>query len=345
MKKIFLILACLAGITTGAMALSTDVILVHHQGTVTTHTGTNLYALINSDNVENGDTLFLCEGTFTCYGPIIKMVTIRGTGEKTIIKPSSNTSTYNPNGILQLQSKYDTGYNSMDFKAPFLESLTIDGSLNFSPNYSDIRNLTIRACKFKSLSVNWDYYSLVNFQIDRCQITEELKLGRQISSLIVNNSKIETLSAENNSSANINLVNCNIHSIGSPYFRGGLINCIVDTLAENANANPAFSQCVLINTLVNASNLNIDQESTTVEHCYVETLDGELLDGETQECTLSTEELLSRGYVGNDGTVVGIYGSTTAFTLRPGVPSVASSTVTLDPDKRLLNVKMTLTAK
>ena len=62
----------------------------------------------------------------------------------------------------------------------------------------------------------------------------------------------------------------------------------------------------------------------------------------------STEEFLKEnGYLGNDGTVVGQLGGTrnTPFTLVPTVPRVTESSLKVDPQKKELNVTVTVTPK
>ena len=56
----------------------------------------------------------------------------------------------------------------------------------------------------------------------------------------------------------------------------------------------------------------------------------------------STSNLQSNGYLGTDGTVVGIYGGETPYTLVPSVPKVTSSDLQLDNEKKQLNVTLTV---
>ena len=59
---------------------------------------------------------------------------------------------------------------------------------------------------------------------------------------------------------------------------------------------------------------------------------------------MSVSELNSYGYLGTDGTVVGIYGGDTPYTgnLTPSVPKVTSSDLDLDNANKVLNVKLTV---
>ena len=52
--------------------------------------------------------------------------------------------------------------------------------------------------------------------------------------------------------------------------------------------------------------------------------------------------LQSQGYLGTDGTIVGIYGGETPYTLEPTVPKVTDSNLQLDMENKKLNVNLTV---
>ena len=54
------------------------------------------------------------------------------------------------------------------------------------------------------------------------------------------------------------------------------------------------------------------------------------------ECTPSSS------YVVTDGTIVGIYGGETPYTLEPTVPKVTASNLQLDMENKKLNVNLTV---
>ena len=54
-------------------------------------------------------------------------------------------------------------------------------------------------------------------------------------------------------------------------------------------------------------------------------------------------DLEDKGYIGTDGTVVGIEGGSAPFTLEPSVPKVTNSTVAYDAANKLLKVNLTVT--
>lgn len=63
----------------------------------------------------------------------------------------------------------------------------------------------------------------------------------------------------------------------------------------------------------------------------------------TFNCSLGKYELEEKGYIGTDGTVVGIEGGSAPFTLEPSVPKVTNSTVAYDAANKLLKVNLTVT--
>ena len=82
------------------------------------------------------------------------------------------------------------------------------------------------------------------------------------------------------------------------------------------------------------------------QECYTLTLeegDANLLN-DTIECKFSEAELLEKGYVGTDGTVVGIFGGSIPFTLAPSMPRVTEHSIVVDADKKKLNVTLKVTA-
>ena len=60
------------------------------------------------------------------------------------------------------------------------------------------------------------------------------------------------------------------------------------------------------------------------------------------ECSYNTSTLQSYSYLGTDGTVVGIYGGETPYTLEPTVPKVTDSNLQLDMENKKLNVNLTV---
>lgn len=60
---------------------------------------------------------------------------------------------------------------------------------------------------------------------------------------------------------------------------------------------------------------------------------------------MTQDDIIANGHVGNDGTAIGPLGGTTPFTLVPTVPRVTESSLKVDPQKKELNVTVTVTPK
>jgi len=74
-------------------------------------------------------------------------------------------------------------------------------------------------------------------------------------------------------------------------------------------------------------------------------LDNYTLDWEQNNgCNLTQEELIERGFLGTDGTVVGPEGGSAPYTLIPSGISVRESKLTIDGENRTLNVRLKLTS-
>ena len=59
----------------------------------------------------------------------------------------------------------------------------------------------------------------------------------------------------------------------------------------------------------------------------------------------SAEALKNQNYIGNDGTVIGICGGNTPYTLVPSVPKVTESSLKVDTKKQELNVTLSVSPK
>ena len=93
---------------------------------------------------------------------------------------------------------------------------------------------------------------------------------------------------------------------------------------------------VLINCLYNLQEDYVD-DGCTIQDCYIYT------DNSNQYIfDLTKEELLSKNYLGNDGTVVGIYGGKNPYTLNLWTKEVTNK-FHLDRDKKQIQFNITVT--
>lgn len=317
MKKQLIMLACMLVASITAFAGTNSKILLQHEGTV---------KLFNTDQLDKaltdavkGDTIFLPEGTFGGF-TLTKEVMVRGCGTSTIIS-----------GEVQIAVP-----DNPTFSMPLLDALKIDNTLTVTQS---CKKLHIRKCWITSY-IKFNAKS-EDVLIDRCSNnnsnTRYLSLSSNIISMTVMNSNLYYLYDVGVAANAVTFINCNISHRKSSINLQTFINCIFGYGGYYLN------NCTLLNCLYNTnSNSNsLVDSSCTLQSCYgVENGHNPLTD-------MATSTLLAEGYLGNDGTIVGIYGGNTPYVsgLDPSAPKVTDSTVKLDLDKKKLNVSLKVTAE
>lgn len=315
---------------------STSVIALQHAGNVT---------LFDVDEMESamsaavtGDTIYLNEGTFDGF-TITKQVSIIGAGENTII-----------NGSVKVTMSSD----STTLTSRLLDALTIEG---FIYNTTVLTGMEIRKCTFQGIYFSANVYDVL---IESCYCTGEgtytstsaycFKLSTYVQSMTVQNSKIHTIIGCGATYDAAVFLNCNIYEVlggdssgnsystSYPAFCGIIMNSIVAGIVYKSSSYYYLSPyATLINVLYGSSYLvTYSQNSNCIQYSSP-------LTETTLECVLTTTELEDYEYLGNDGTVVGIYGGTTTYSLTPSTPTVESSTISVDTANKKLNVTIKVT--
>lgn len=308
MKKLFLFFVAMLMVSMTANAITINKALLQHNGEVTLFEGNNIQDAVNA--AVDGDTIYLTLGTFKPF-TINKKITIRGTGETSII--DGNVTIDIP--------------NQQTLTSPVLEALAVSGTVNVS---SAVNDMILRKCKIANMTFGANVDGAV---IDRCYITNTLTLSSYINGMTVVNTKLNRVEANSGASNNTTFVNCNIWYLRCDYFAGTIINSIL----YFPNNNRTINSTVLLNTYIN-NELSIGS-SSVMQNCYRGNDVGINYDC---ECSRDTNYLQTNNYLGTDGTVVGIYGGDTPFTLEPSVPKVTSSDLDLDNENKVLNVKLTV---
>ena len=85
----------------------------------------------------------------------------------------------------------------------------------------------------------------------------------------------------------------------------------------------------------------VNSNSITTYDCFYDAGGDDGLFDDKLDCTINLEE---KGYFGEDGTVVGVYGGEFPYSETPTVPTVdsAKSSVEYDKDGNKLNVTITV---
>ncbi len=307
MKKYLLMAVCIIMMSMTASAITINKAMLEHNGEVTLYDGDKIQEAINA--ASDGDIIYLTLGTFKPFN-VTKKITIRGVGETSIIDGDVSISIP----------------GSPKLTSPVLEALAVSGTVTVGAQADD---MILRKCKITNFGIGAQVDGAV---LDRCYITNALTLSSYIKGLTAVNTKLFNVQANSGATQNTTFVNCNIYSLYADYFSGTIINSIIQY------GNTSIKSTVLLNTLL-YNNVSIGTSSVT-QGCYRESRN--LINSSTCECYYSTSELQSKGYLGTDGTIVGIYGGETPYTLVPTVPTVTSSDLQLDMEKKELKVKLTV---
>lgn len=313
MKKILLMAVCIIMMSMTASAISINKALLDHNGTVTLYDG--LQEAINASS--DDDAIYLTLGTFKGPFTVSKKITIRGTGETSIIDGDVSISIP---GAPKLTS-------------PVLEALTVSGTVSVN---SEVNDMILRKSKIASITIGANVDGAV---LDRCYITNTLTLSSYIKGMTVVNTKLNIVEANSGATQNTSFVNCNFNYLNTNYFSGTIINSII------GRSNGTILSTVLLNTLMYSYSGYVSIGSSSVaQNCYYQEsyISSNALITSSCECYYNTSQLQSNGYLGTDKTVVGIYGGDTPYTLEPSVPKVTSSSLDLDMEKKELNVKLTV---
>lgn len=284
------------------------------------------------DSAKNGDVIYLSEGNFTSKTQSItieKKISVIGSGRKSHIIPSIHIDLSN--------NPQDTGMSTPMFDGVWIEGLTFNTS---EASRDALGNVIIANSRI-------GYLSNVGFAgketlIDKCLIyhieiiNENFNVGRY-NNVKISSSKIGTLK---NWGQCAMLYNCNVGSTDDcPRL---IVSSIIDNsdkmIAEGTNYQ--YNSHVIINSLLHGEDI-VDSSKIVVYDSYFHG-DEALLD-ENLECPLNLAEL---GYLGEDGTVVGIQGGEFPFTENPSVPTVdsANSSVTYEAEDNKLKVHVTVKA-
>lgn len=343
MKKFLLMAACIIMMSMTASAISINKAMLVHNGNVTLFDG--IQDAINAS--ADGDAVYLTLGTFKGPITITRKITVRGTGETSII-----------DGDVEVSIP-----GSPKLENPVLEALTVTGTVTISTSLS---NLNFIKCKINGkLALNGNINGgktenciigtittegqIDKFFIDRCFVTNTLNLSSGIKGMTVTNTKLLHITAFQGASSNTTFVNCNIQNLHSTYFSGTIINSIIYLSCYYNSYNKAdLLSTVLLNSLIYSYNNNvIIGASSVAQNCYYQrsSVNNGLIDSSCN-CYYSISQLQSMGFLGTDGTVVGIYGGETPYSetdmLVPSVPKVTNSDLQLDNENKQLNVKLTV---
>lgn len=280
---------------------------------------TNLTAIDAAlDSAKNGDVIYLSEGDFIVHTGLLtinKRLSIVGSGYGSHILGNVEIDMYsNPDSYMD---------------APLFDGVRLD-KLYFQYLQDSVNNLyesEIRRCWIRTLE--YGAYAGNNVTYDKCYIENAGFDGN--GTVLVKNSKI----ASCNYAYNISAINCNIKKSGS--YPLSMVSCIFQ---NNGNSSAWHKSHSIINSLLDFT----PKDSRVYTHdCYIYDDQSQSLLDDNIDCNLNLSDL---GYFGQDGTVVGIQGGETPFSVNPSIPTVdtANSSVEYDAENNKLKVSISVKA-
>lgn len=317
-KKLFIVMICQVLAMVGVHAATRSAILRLHNGTGITYETAQLAQAVAE--AESGDTLCLNEGIYNLSEELVidKAVTLMGAGQSTQII-----------GNISIAIEGEPTLTSRMFDA-----VKIMGSVSVSKN---LKGLSFRKVSISD-NLSWQV-AISDVLADRCNL-KNLPMNSNLRSANFVNCRIQNLYfGDSNNNCEITFLNCSIFDwhieryLDQRY--ATYINCIVMGVSINGT-NYCTNYSTLYNSLVLLQS-SISGTNTIANNCYV--FDGR--DGNAENYTTMTkEELIAAGYLGNDGTVVGVEGGNTPYTLVPNSITVTESQLKVDNANKTLNVTL-----
>lgn len=288
------------------------------------------------DAAADGDTVFLSSGYFQGDFIMTKKLAFIGYGADRD-KEGNNCTYYEGKIVINLPEE-------TKLTARLFDGIYFNNNNTNITFKSSIDNVIFRKCYWDNyiFSINNNISYLL---IDRCYCNLDF-WGENIKKIIIRNSIVHGTPNSSSLSANMFFYNCNINSNGgssingidnkySARFLGTFYNCILNS-NDYYMTDPGNSSAitVLINCLYNVQEDYVD-DGCTIQNCY------KYSDTSNYILNLTKEELLSKNYLGNDGSVVGIYGGKNPYTLSLWTKEVTNK-VHLDRDKKQIqfNIKV-----
>lgn len=284
------------------------------------------------ESASDGDIIYLSEGQFTTMADTVtinKRLSIQGCGYKSRVM------------CHLMMDMRNTTADELDiplFDGVRLRNLTFaDDSISRNKTH----NAEIRKCYIEE--VIWSGYAAKNMIFDRCWIKSFRGDGASKSNVTLQNSKIEVFPHYKNGGyindygvSYLTVINCNIRKLY--YLPKVTISSILGELStsdiyyfwgENST-KPALYNTLTFRSL---------PDSAISEGCYINQ-DFTLKDN----CEVDEDILKTNNWIGQDGTVVGVYGGEFPFTENPSIPTVdsANSSVEYDAESNKLNVTITV---
>lgn len=312
--------------------INKGVITLSHQGKATSFAYNEMSKVM--DAAEDGDTVLFSAGNFEGDFIITKKIAFIGVGADVYNAGWNQSTSYTGKIIIQLPE--NTKLTARLFDGIFF---TKGGNEGIIVN-SSIDNLIFRKCQWLNDLLNCAKGKINSLLIDRCNFSS-IFWSDNCSKMIVKNSILKEVQREDwwTDPTTRLYYNCNISATRGYIQEDGLYsnllgtfyNCIINNGSNYISYENGHDYTILVNCLYDGANA----KGCITSNCYEANLVN------TTVLELTNEELQQKGYLGNDGTIVGCYGGKNPYTLSyfPGIKSKNH----LDKDKKQIqfNIKVT----
>ena len=338
MKKILFMIACCLMATAQTIFAQDNYsgkVFLQHKGNIT--------AMYGGDEIDkaieaavDGDTLFLSKGRFNSNFTINKSISLIGSGAEA--GGDTQKSTY-------IEWNGSPRINAGDGKT--ISSVTIEGIYSSPGFYAEgkIENLKLKKCYFSntlgiSNSSNNGYTKKVT--IDRCRLSG-ISTDGSIEDATIKNCKIYNAYGQGGqTNSSCKFINCNIRQVGTDT-KAMFVNSIINEVG-NGTDSYLGNNAILVNTLYHNMNGYDPMEKTSQQDCWSTTETVISNNNGDKECPMTVEQRQAAGYLGVDGTVVGIEGGVNPFSLKRHVPVFTTKSLSIDPIKKELSADIKVTA-
>lgn len=278
-------------------------IILMHNGQSTMFAGDRINDALTQ--AVDGDTIYLSEGHFPTF-TISKKILVRGAGENTNIANGVNINIMGE-PVLTM---------------PVLEGVKINGSLIIQRNCT---NLIIRNCVFNTFQNSAT--STPNGLVELCHCFGTFNISEHMTDFYVKNTDLNYLKGASLNHNKCNFINCLIYGAAPETTAGRFVNCQIQRW------NP-IKASMLLKTLVYTYSAKVG-DSSIAQDCYYDNYN-------TSGSWFSSNQLITNGYLGLDGSIVGNWGGATPFTgtFRLKIPYEESGTISVDNEKKKINVEL-----
>lgn len=332
MKKILFMIACCL-MSTAQNILAQD----NYSGKVFLQHKGNITAMYGGDEIDkaikaavDGDTLFLSKGRFNSNFTINKSICLIGSGAEA--------------GYSVQRSTFIEWNNTPYIKSEdgkIISSVICEG-IGFGPSFiveGKTENLKIKKCYFSN---GLDISNSYKVTIDRCRL-ERISTNGSIEDATIKNCKINNAYGQGGqTNYSCKFINCNIRQVDTRT-KAMFVNSIINEVG-NGTDEILGNNAILVNTLYHKMNGYDPMEKTSQQDCWSTTETVISSNNGDMECPMTVEQRQTAGYLGVDGTVVGIEGGVNPYSLTLHAPSINSSSANIDLNSKKVTINVNVTA-